>query len=93
MADQSECSPYSTVIEDESLHLIPAPTGKKRIPIRTPQQRTRPNNAWRFWCIESLQCLSTIEGKMRRREAMYKVVIFQIYMKPKAYPDKSGVKN
>ncbi|CDM31528.1 transcriptional regulator family: Fungal Specific TF [Penicillium roqueforti] len=32
MADQSECSPYSTVIEDESLHLIPAPTGKKRIP-------------------------------------------------------------
>ncbi|KAJ6118167.1 transcriptional regulator family: Fungal Specific TF [Penicillium samsonianum] len=32
MADQPGCSPYITVIEDESLHLIPAPTGKKRIP-------------------------------------------------------------
>ncbi|KAJ5480051.1 transcriptional regulator family: Fungal Specific TF [Penicillium desertorum] len=34
MDDQSHCSPYGTVIEDESLHVIPAPTGKKRIPNR-----------------------------------------------------------
>ncbi|KAJ5965158.1 transcriptional regulator family: Fungal Specific TF [Penicillium vulpinum] len=32
MADQHDCNPYSTVIEDESLHVIPPPTGKKRIP-------------------------------------------------------------
>jgi hypothetical protein len=33
MADHADCSPY-TVMEDDSIHLIPAPTGKKRIPVR-----------------------------------------------------------
>ncbi|KAJ5823818.1 transcriptional regulator family: Fungal Specific TF [Penicillium robsamsonii] len=32
MADQRDYSPYSTAIEDESFHRIPAPLGKKRIP-------------------------------------------------------------
>ncbi|KAJ6183698.1 transcriptional regulator family: Fungal Specific TF [Penicillium mononematosum] len=39
MNDQSHCSPYSTGIEDESLHVIPAPTGKKRIPVKCDGER------------------------------------------------------
>ncbi|KAK4868385.1 hypothetical protein LT330_007107 [Penicillium expansum] len=54
MADRPDFSPYGTVIEDESLHLIPAPAGKKRIPRTTPNYvSTKANNPRRIDGVES----------------------------------------
>ncbi|KAJ5503715.1 transcriptional regulator family: Fungal Specific TF [Penicillium fimorum] len=54
MANQRNYSPYRTAIEDESFHRIPAPLGKKRIPVKCDGERP---------CTRSACSLVTVTDK------------------------------